>query len=124
MIPRKVNTLFSEIASELDVSEELVSDVIDFYWKELKKELDEPTCINLSLEGFGTFSIRKKQVEYMLKKYKGLVKYMKPKTYTKHVLLTIATKKLAVMENLLKLCEEQEQKKKQIREIQKNGKTV
>lgn len=124
MIPRKVNTLYSAIAAEVGVSEELVCDVISFYWKEIKKVLEEPDHITICIEDFGTFEIRKRQVEYQIEKYKRLVKYIKPTTYTKHVLLDIATKKLKTMENMLVMCIDQEEKKKQVREIQKNGKTV
>ena len=124
MIPQKVDTLYSEIASETDLSEEVVADIISFYWKEIKKELEEPNHITISIEDFGTFEIRKRQVEYQIEKYKGLVKYIKPTTYTKHVLLDIAIKKLETMQKLLALCITQEEKKKQVREIQKNGKTV
>ena len=124
MIPRKVNTLYPQIAIELGISEELVGDVISFYWKELKRELDEPSHINIVVNDFGTFEIRRKQVEYLIEKYKRLVKYIKPTTYTKHALLNIAISKLAKMEELLKMHGEQELRRKQIREIQKNGKTV
>ena len=124
MTPRKINTLFSSISSEVGLSVEAVSDILDFYWKEVRKELEEPEHITLRLEHFGTFEIRKKQVIYMIDKYKRIIKYMKPTTYNKHAMLDSATKKLERLEKLLIKCEEQEQKKKQIREIQKNGKTV
>ena len=124
MTPRKVNTLFSSIASETEVSEEAVSDIMSFYWKAVRKELEEPTCINLRLEHFGTFEIRKKQVIYMIDKYKRIIKHMKPTTYNKHAILASTIEKLGRLEKILVQCEEQEQKKKQIREIQKNGKTV
>jgi hypothetical protein len=124
LTPRKVNTLFSSIASEVKISEEAVSDIISFYWKEVRKELEEPEHITLRLEHFGTFEIRKKQVIYMIDKYKSLIKYMKPTTYNKHAMLDSAAKKLEKLEKILIKCEEQELKKKQIREIQKNGKTI
>lgn len=124
MTPRKVNTLFSGIASETGVSEEAVSDIMGFYWKAVRKELEEPEHITVRLEHFGTFEIRKKQVIYMIDKYKRIIKYMKPTTYNKHAMMAETIKKLEKLEKILVQCEEQEQKKKQIREIQKNGKTV
>jgi nucleoid DNA-binding protein len=122
--PRKVNTLHPKLALELGVSGELISDVVSFYWKEIKKALEEPEHITICIEDFGTFEIRKKQIEYQIEKYKRQIKYMKPTTYTKHVLLNIAANKLSRFEKLLTMCVAQEEKKKQVREIQKNGKTV
>lgn len=124
MTPRKVNTLFSEISSDIGISEDIVSDVVDFYWKEVRRELEEPEHITVRLDCFGTFEIRKKQVVYMIDKYKRIIKHMKPTTYNKHAMLAGTTKKLERLEKILIQCEEQEQRKKQIREIQKNGKTV
>lgn len=124
MIPRKVNTLFPAVAAETGVSEEEVSDIVGFYWKAVKKELDEPTHITLLLEHMGTFEIRRKQVEYQIKKQKGIIKYVNPNTYAKHIFFDSAKQKLVRLKKMLEMCKEQEEKKKQIREIQKNGKTV
>ena len=121
MTPRKPNTFFPEVASELNVSEELVDSVIDFYWKDIRKQLTEPADLNIMLVEFGTFEIRRKQVEYLIAKYKSIIGGMKPTTYAKHILLNNATEKLARMEKLLELCKEQEEKKKQVRELQGNG---
>ena len=124
MIPRKVSSLYPATAAELKVSEELVTDVIDFYWKEVKKQLEEPTHISITIEDFGTFEARKQQIEYLIEKHKKIIKHMKPTTYNKHTLMNIAVDKLGKLEGMLELCKAQELKKKQVREIQKNGKTV
>ncbi len=121
MIPRKPNSFFKEVARELEVSEELVESVVNFYWKDARKQLTEPEDINITLMNFGVFEIRKKQVEYMIAKYKRIITGMKPTTYTKHAILNTVTEKLARMEKLLELCKQQEEKKKQVRETQKNG---
>jgi hypothetical protein len=124
LTPLKVNTLFAEIASEIELSEELVSDIVTFYWKGIKQELEEPNNISFRIDCFGTFEIRKQQVIYMIDKYERILKFMKPTTYSRHVLMDLTIKKLDRLKKLLKSCEQQELKKKQVREIQKNGKTV
>lgn len=124
MIPRKVNTLYKAVAEETELSEELISDVVGFYWKAVKKELEEPDAIMIQLDHFGTFEIRKRQVEYQIKKQKRIIKFMIPSTYNKHTLMSLTVKKLERLEKLLVLIEKQEVKKKRIREIQKNGKIV
>ena len=121
MIPRKLNTLYPKIANESEASEELVSDVVSFYWKEIRNALEKQDHIAISIDDFGTFELRKRQVEYQIQKYTQLAEYIKPVTYTKHVLLKIAIDKLERFKRLLKKCEEQEQRKLQIRKIQKNG---
>ena len=124
MIPRKFNTLLSEVAVECNVSKDAVSDIFDHYWKQLKKQLENPEHLSVCVRGFGTFEIRKKQVEYMVHKYRRLIKTMKPNTYNKYAMLHEMSTKLEQLEKILVKCKEQELKKKHIREIQKNGKTV
>lgn len=124
MIPRKVDSFYPELASEIGVSVEAVSDAVSFFWKEIKKQLDEPEYINIGVEYFGTFEVRKKQALYMIEKYKRIIKYMKPNTYSKHAMMDKASKALEKLEKMVKLIEEQEKKKQQVRQIQKNGKTV
>jgi len=109
---------------ECDVSKDAVSDIFDYYWKQIKKQLENPEYLSIRIKWFGTFEIRKKQVEYMIVKYKSLVKNMKPNTYNKHAMFHEVTTKLEQLEKILVKCKEQELRKKQIREIQKNGKTV
>lgn len=124
MTPLKPDSLFPEVAKELNLGEDVVEAVTGFYWKEVRNELTEPTHITVTLDSFGVFETRKKQVEYMIEKYKRISKYMKPTTYLKHKLLNITLEKLARLEKLLEMCVIQEEKKKQVRQIQKNGKTV
>lgn len=124
MIPRKPNSYFPEIASELDIPEELVESVVNFYWKDVRKQLAEPEKLNIVLIDFGVFEIRRKQVEYLIAKYKRILTGMKVTTYSKHAIFNVVTEKLARMEKMLELCNQQDEKKKQVRELQKNGKTV
>lgn len=124
MTPLKANKLFPEVAKELELGEDVVEAAVDFYWKEIRKELIEPTHITISCESFGVFEARIKQIEYLIEKYTRISKYMKPTTYAKHTLLNILTEKLARLEKLLEMCKLQDEKKKQIRQIQKDGKTV
>lgn len=124
MTPRKAKSFFPEIASEFDVPEETVEAIIDFFWKEIRKELTEPSHINVVVQNFGTFEARRGQLEYMRDKYKRIIRYMKPTTYNKHTLLNKAKENLERIEKLLELLRLQNEKRKQVREIQKNGKSI
>lgn len=124
MTPRKYNSFFPELASELKLSETVIEDIIGFYWKEVQKQMNEPEHTILLLENFGIFEIRKRQVLYRIDKYKNIIKYAKPNTYNKYALLHQTENKLARLEKILELCILQEQRKQKVRIKQKNGKTV
>lgn len=124
MIPQKAKTVYPEISEILNLPEDVVEAVVDFYWKEIKKNLMEPDCLNLRVEDLGTFEIRRRILEREIEKYTGLIKHAKPGTYAKHMFLNSNMEKLARFEKLLELYKVQDEKKKQVRETQKNGKTV
>lgn len=86
--------------------------------------MTEPTSIAINLCGFGSFETRKTQLMKSVEDCKRQLKYMKPTTYAKHFMLDKAAKKVVLFEKLLELHKEQEEKKKRVRELQKNGKTV
>ena len=121
MIPRKAKSFYPEIAESFNLSEDLIEAVIDFYWKEIKKQLTEPEHLALLVENLGTFEVRRKPLERQIERLKGLIKHTKTATYGKHVLLNINIEKLARLEKLLELCNLQDLKKQQVREKQKNG---
>lgn len=124
MTPRKPNTLFPGIALELELSEEVVEDIVRFYWKEVQKQLNEPEHLNIQLDALGTFEMRIGTLEYTIEKYKGLIKHAKLNTYNKHALYHETVKKLERLEKMLELYNIQKQKKQEVRLKQKNGKTV
>lgn len=73
MIPKKPNTLFKEVAEELEISEDLVDKFITFYYKDVRKHLSEINHIRINLDGLGQMVIRPKTVENLILKYKRMV---------------------------------------------------
>jgi nucleoid DNA-binding protein len=55
MIPKKANKLYSTVAEDLNVSETLVEDVVEFYYKEVRKNLSELSEPRINIEGLGHF---------------------------------------------------------------------
>jgi hypothetical protein len=73
VIPKKPNTLFKEVAEELEISEDLVDKFITFYYKDVRKHLSEINHIRINLDGLGQMVIRPKTVENLILKYKRMV---------------------------------------------------
>lgn len=55
MIPKKVNKLYSVVAEDLNVSQTLVEDVVEFYYKEVRKNLSELSEPRINIDGLGHF---------------------------------------------------------------------
>jgi hypothetical protein len=73
VIPKKPNTLFREVAEELEISEDLVDKFITFYYKDVRKHLSEINHIRINLDGLGQMVLRPKTVENLIIKYKRMI---------------------------------------------------
>lgn len=71
MTPRKPNSFIPQVAEEEGLSKEIVEDIINFYWKEVRKILTSLGEKRLKLVNFGTFEARKKVLEQLKMKYDG-----------------------------------------------------
>lgn len=62
MIPKSHKQFIKPTAEELDCKEQLVSDVVGFYYSAVRKSLNDVESINIKLDGLGTFKIKEKQL--------------------------------------------------------------
>ena len=58
MRPRKAKEFIPQIAQDLKVEEQLVIDVIDYYWQEVRKNLSSLTHSRVHITNLGDFFIK------------------------------------------------------------------
>ena len=58
MQPLKAKSLLPNVASELDLSEDLVKDVTSYYWQEVRKSLSSLKHQRIHLTNLGDFTIK------------------------------------------------------------------
>ena len=68
MNPKKSNSLYKEVSEEMHVSEALVGDIIEFYYKELRSQLSGLKYPRINVEGLGQFVIKQKLAEVYISK--------------------------------------------------------
>jgi nucleoid DNA-binding protein len=73
MIPKKSKLLYKDVSEEMNVSENLVDALIDFYYKELKNTLTNLQHPTINVEGLGQFVIRKNLVTKSIPKYNKML---------------------------------------------------
>ena len=73
MIPKKSKLLYKDVSEEMNVSENLVDSLIDFYYKELKNTLTNLEHPTINVEGLGQFVIRKNLVTKSIPKYNKML---------------------------------------------------
>jgi nucleoid DNA-binding protein len=74
MIPKKSNSLYSEISEEFDISEDLVESLVENYYKTLRKKLSALSDIRINADGLGHFVLKIKKVKYAIPHYEKILK--------------------------------------------------
>lgn len=74
MTPTRANKLIPETAKELGLSEELVKDVVDFYYETLKKRIESLEHPTILVHNFGIFKISRKKLKFKLEFLRNLLK--------------------------------------------------
>jgi len=73
MIPKKPNSLYKEITDEFECSEQLVDDLVHFYYKTLKKRMSGLTDLRLNVEGLGHFVLKIRKVKNAIPHYEKVL---------------------------------------------------
>ena len=69
MNPRKPSTLYKALAEELLISEDLVEDIVQFYYKTLRLKLSNLDSPRINVEGLGHFVIKPVSVRNAIGRY-------------------------------------------------------
>lgn len=120
MNPKKPSEI-TKMISETD--HKLVSELISFYWKEVRKSLSNCKGANIVIEGLGTFRAKSwklpdviTETEKMRDKYKAIVDAQTPITFQKFAILKDYEEKLEQLNALKVMIEEDELKKQQVKD--------
>lgn len=123
MNPRKPNELIDSVAQKLGVSEKLVEHVVEYYWKAIRKNLVNCEATNVKLHGLGTFRAKPWKLADMIRKYNNIVLKYKSTieagdkiSFQKFAIMKEAEEKLAQLNRLKDLVQEDENKKLTIKE--------
>ncbi len=76
MIPKKAREFYKPTAQQLKLEEDLVKDLIEFYYKKLRLNLSKLTCHNIYVPKLGTFMAKTWRIDDAIleleKKYTSL----------------------------------------------------
>jgi 4-alpha-glucanotransferase len=111
MIPKKSNKLYKDISEELDISNILVEELVEFYYNEVRQLLSNLVFPRINVEGLGQFVARPKLVRNAIPRYTKILQSHDTSTFAAYY----NKKSLETKLNLLILLEqkitEQELKK-------------
>jgi len=70
--PKKAKDFTPEVAEELNISEDIVKDVVDYYWRSIRKNLSSLEHTRIHLTNLGDFTIKHWKIDGMIE---GLEKW-------------------------------------------------
>ena len=73
MIPKKANKLYTEITKEFDVSEDLVENLVELYYKTLRKNLSSLSELRTNVDGLGHFVVKIQRVKRAIPHYEKVL---------------------------------------------------
>ena len=117
MVPKKAKTVIPETAKELHVSEDLVGDIIDHFYKKIRSKMSELEDGVIMIENLGTFKVNKKKLlKSKLKYEKRLTRLPETDTFTKYSLRKDALDRITKLDKMLLFLEEEVERKQKVRD--------
>lgn len=107
MVPKKARALIDSVSKNLNVDSNLVTLLIDSYWKTLRKTLTNAEYSVVNIRGLGKFKIKKKRLLKLILDYESILK----ETPNKDVHISMAeraNRDLPTLRNLLIKVEEED----------------
>lgn len=73
MIPKKASSLYKEIKEQFDISEDLVENLIEDYYKTLRKKMSGLSDLRINVDGLGHFVIKIQKVKKAIPHYEKVL---------------------------------------------------
>lgn len=115
MNPKKANKLYKPVAEELNVSEALVEDFVEFFYKDVRTCLSNLQHPLLYIDGLGTFTIKHKMVLKRINVFSEYVIQAKTFSFKDHQNKKLIEEHLEKLKSVQVLISEQFLKKEKIK---------
>ena len=129
MNPKKPKDFFAPVAKTFNVSEQLISDIVGAYWKDVKQSMLKGLSPNIVLEGLGTFKAKPWKLpetigkyERIYNKYKTLTDDPETASFQKFTILKETEQRLNILNELQVKINQESNKQKQIKHKRYVGK--
>lgn len=117
MNPIKYKQIIKETAEELGVSDSIVSQVVNYYYKSIHKELNSLDNASIKVNNLGNFYIKRKQLYNKIRMTKEFINKLEKKenlSMRNFGILVEKREQLIKYNNMLEQLVEEDNKKKQV----------
>lgn len=85
MNPKKFKNILEEIAKDIECDKQMMSDVMDFYWYNVRKSITTITYPRINIESLGAFRLKPKVLDKTIVKYKVAMAGFKNPDFSKYL---------------------------------------
>jgi|TARA_R110000803_G_scaffold47560_4_gene99128 nucleoid DNA-binding protein len=110
--PGKYRKFFKEVSEDCEVHENLVAELVRFFYSEVRKNLENLENTRILLPNLGTFTIRKNRLTKSITRHKDMLGNMEKTTYSGYGQHLPVKEKLTRMEVAKERLEKELQTKK------------
>lgn len=96
MNPKKLKPLLADFCAEHP--ENLVTDVLDFYWGSVRKNIISVAYPRINIENLGIFQIRVKNLDKIISFYKNKLDYLDKNNFAKYAKYHNMSQRLTILE--------------------------
>lgn len=108
MNPKKAKIVLNDLHYELGLEENLVYDILDFYWQHVRKTIVSAAHPRINIENLGIFQIKYKALDKTISKYENAINKLGTENFNKYTKYDNMRSRLDI---LLKLKEEMQLEK-------------
>ena len=119
MIPKKAKDFKKPTAEELNLPEDLINNLVNFYWENIRKHMSELTHGEIRIQNFGTFRVKHWTIADTVEKHKATILRVEGKFAGYRMKLDL-TDRIEKLEKIKSLVQEREEKFKAIRDARNN----
>jgi hypothetical protein len=113
--PKKPKNLLDSLYLDLDLDKNLVLDIIDFYWLNVRKSITQITYPRIGIESLGTFELKIKSLQNTIDKYQNALNKVDNSNFKKYSKYVSIKNRLEVLEGSKIIIIEEKNRKKQIK---------
>lgn len=115
MNPKKAKDFVSNVANELNLQDDLVKEVVSFFWAKVRSGLGDLKHHTITVPNLGTFKVRRNKMNEMVKKSEEIMQHSDPKEFKQYAAYTHASDRLQKIKNLQEMLEEEYSRKMDIK---------
>jgi nucleoid DNA-binding protein len=113
--PKKISSLHSSASNHLNIPESDLTDIVSFYWSQVRKAMEGLNDFNINVESFGVFTVKPKALRAEMYKCEKFINNVNPKDFTRYPYYKVAKEKLEKFNVMsAKILEENLRKKSKI----------